>query len=410
MKSIASPSKILLVLTLIEFINYFDRQVVFPLFSFLKADFGLSDFELGLIGTVFMIIHASFSVPLGILADKWVRKNIIAAGVAIWSVATFVTGLVQNFGQLLATRAAVGIGEASYAPAATSLIADNFPVEKRARASSIFHLGMFLGGTLGMILAGVIGTHLGWRACFFIVAIPGIILAFSALRIKEVKHEHHISSEVNRKNILDLFRSPAYVMTLVSGIMLTFTSSAIISWMTQFFIRFHNYSVDQASLVIGLAVVIGGPLGIYSGGYFSDLLYNKYKKPRSLAMAFAFIAATPLMYITLTTQNEILLLVSLVIATYLMTWYYGPMVALVQDIVPGSLKATAFALYLFTVHLIGSTPAPALIGRVSDAYDLQTAMFIVVATNLLGGIFLLITSGILSRGKADRRNETVAQV
>jgi hypothetical protein len=93
-----------------------------------------------------------------------------------------------------------------------------------------------------------------------------------------------------------------------------------------------------------------------------------------------------------------------------MTWYYGPMVALVQDIVPGSLKATAFALYLFTVHLIGSTPAPALIGRVSDAYDLQTAMFIVVGTNLLGGIFLLITSGILSRGKADRRNETAAQV
>ena len=110
MKSIASPSKILLVLTLIEFINYFDRQVVFPLFSFLKADFGLTDFELGLIGTVFMIIHASFSVPLGILADKWVRKNIIAAGVAIWSVATFVTCLVQNFGQLLATRASGAIG------------------------------------------------------------------------------------------------------------------------------------------------------------------------------------------------------------------------------------------------------------------------------------------------------------
>ncbi len=127
-------------------------------------------------------------------------------------------------------------------------------------------------------------------------------------------------------------------------------------------------------------------------------------------MAFAFIAATPLMYITLTTHNEILLLVTLVIATYLMTWYYGPMVALVQDIVPGSLKATAFALYLFTVHLVGSTPAPALIGSVSDATDLQTAMFIVVGTNFLGGIFLLITTGILNKGKADRRNEPSPQV
>lgn len=400
MKNIGSPSKILLVLTLIEFINYFDRQVVFPLFSFLKADFGLSDFELGLIGTVFMIVHATCSVPLGILADKWVRKNIIAMGVAVWSVATFVTGIVQNFGQLLATRAFVGIGEASYAPAATSLIADNFPVEKRARASSVFHLGMFLGGTLGMILAGVIGTHLGWRACFFIVAIPGIILAYSALKIKETRHEHKNVAEVNSHEILKLFKNPAYLLTLSAGIMLTFTSSAIIAWMTQFFIRFHNYSVDQASLTIGLAVVIGGPLGIYSGGHFSDLLYNKFKLPRSLAMAFAFIAATPLMYITLTTKNEVLLLVTLVIATYLMTWYYGPMVALIQDIVPGSLKATAFAFYLFTVHLIGSTPAPALIGKVSDISNLQTGLFLVVISNFLGGSLLLVTTKVIMNANA----------
>lgn len=406
MKKIESPSKILLVLTLIEFINYFDRQVVFPLFSFLKADFNLTDFELGLIGTVFMIIHASFSVPLGILADKWVRKNIIAAGVAIWSVATLITGTVQNFTQLLFTRAAVGIGEASYAPAATSLIADNFPLEKRARASSIFHLGMFFGGTLGMILAGVLGSKLGWRACFFIVAIPGIILAFTALRIKETKHEYKNTSQVNSKNIFQLFKTPAYIMTLASGIMLTFTSSAIISWMTQFFIRFHNYSVDQASITIGLAVIIGGPLGIYSGGYFSDLLYNKYKKPRSLAMAIAFILATPLMYITLTTQNEILLLVTLVMATYLMTFYYGPMVALIQDIVPGSLKATAFAFYLFTVHLIGSTPAPALIGKISDISNLQTALFLVVISNLLGGILLLVTTKLLIKRRDAQAAET----
>jgi MFS transporter, Spinster family, sphingosine-1-phosphate transporter len=398
LKEIGSPSKILLVLTLIEFINYFDRQVVFPLFSFLKADFGLSDFELGLIGTVFMIVHASCSVPLGILADKWVRKNIIAMGVAVWSLATFVTGLVQNFGQLLATRAFVGIGEASYAPAATSLIADNFPIEKRA--SSVFHLGMFLGGTLGMILAGVIGTHLGWRACFFIVALPGLILAFFALKIKEAKHEHKNIAEVNTRAILKLFRTPAYLLTLTAGIMLTFTSSAIIAWMTQFFIRFHNYSVDQASLTIGLAVVIGGPLGIYSGGYVSDLLFNKFKKPRSLAMAFAFLAATPLMYITLTTKNEVLLLVTLVIATYLMTWYYGPMVALIQDIVPGSLKATAFAFYLFTVHMIGSTPAPALIGKVSDMSNLQIGLYLVVISNFLGGLLLLVTTKVIMNADA----------
>src|SRR4030095_4417772 len=227
------------------------------------------------------------------------------------------------------------------------------------------------------------------------VAIPGLILAFFALKIKETKHEHHNPSLVNFQTISQLFKSPSYVMTLISGIMLTFTSSAIISWMTQFFIRFHNYSVDQASLIIGIAIIIGGPLGIYSGGHISDMLFNKYKLPRSIGMAIAFIAATPLIYITLTTKNEVLLLVTLVIATFLMTWYYGPMVAFIQDIVPPSLKATAFAFYLFIVHLIGSTPAPALIGKISDLYNLQIALFSVVISNFLGGALLLITTKLI---------------
>lgn len=369
------------------------------MFSFLKQDFGLTDFELGLTGTVFMIVHATFSVPLGILADKWVRKKIIAIGVSIWSVATLITGAVHNFTQLLIARGFVGIGEASYAPSATSLIADNYPPEKRAQASSTFHLGMFFGGTLGMILSGIIGTHLGWRASFFIVAIPGLFLALTALRIKETKHEHHNSSEVNYPNILKLFKTSAYVMTLIAGTMLTFTSSAIISWMTQFFIRYHNYSVDQASLTIGLAVIIGGPPGIYTGGKISDFLHNKYNLPRSLGMAVAFLLATPLMYITITTANETLMLVSLVTATFLMTWYYGPMVALIQDIVPGSLKATAFAFYLFFAHLIGSTPAPAVIGKVSDLYDLKTACLLMVLSNFLGSAFLFLTTKILMKHK-----------
>lgn len=342
-----------------------------------------------------MIVHAVCSVPLGILADKWIRKKIITIGVSIWSIATFLTGLVQNFTQLLIARGIVGIGEASYAPAATSLIADNYPDEKRAQASSTFHLGMFFGGTLGMILSGIIGTHLGWRASFFIVAIPGIFLALMATRIKETKHEHHNSSDVNKTNILKLFKTPAYIMTLVAGTMLTFTSSAIISWMTQFFIRYHNYTVDQASITIGLAVILGGPGGIYTGGKISDYLYNKHKLPRSLGMGIAFLLATPLMYITITTRNETLMLVSLVVATFLMTWYYGPMVALIQDIVPRSLKATAFAFYLFFAHLIGSTPAPALIGKVSDMYDLQTACMLMVVSNFLGAIFLFITTKLL---------------
>ncbi|HJY64673.1 MAG TPA: hypothetical protein VJ455_10995, partial [Ignavibacteria bacterium] len=148
--------------------------------------------------------------------------------------------------------------------------------------------------------------------------------------------------------------------------------------------------------------------GIYTGGHLSDYLYSKFNLPRSAAMAFAFIAATPLIYIVLTTQNETLMFISLVAATFLMTFYYGPMVALIQDIVPGHLKATAFALYLFVVHIIGSTPAPALIGKLSDLSNLQTALFSVIFTNLFGGLLLLVTTRILIKTHVSQMNSEPA--
>lgn len=352
-----------------------------------------------MIGTVFMIVHATGSVPLGILSDKYVRKRIISIGISIWSVATFCTGLAANFYQLLITRGVVGIGEASYVPAATSLIADNFPNEKRAKASSLFHLGMFTGGTLGMILAGVIGTHFGWRACFYIVAIPGVILAFTVLRVKEKVQTPHFTKQVNVKNILALFKTQSYILTLIGGSLLTFTSAAIIAWVTQFFVRYHNLTVEQASLSIGIIIILSGPLGIYCGGHFADKLFNKYSIPRSFVIGVAFVIASPLMFITIVTNNIILMYASLFFATFLMTWYYGPMVALIQDIVPSSLKATAFAFYLFFVHILGSTPAPAIIGKVSDIYGLKTAMFITVATNFLGGLFFLINTKLIKNNQ-----------
>jgi predicted MFS family arabinose efflux permease len=211
-----------------------------------------------------------------------------------------------------------------------------------------------------MVMAGIISSYLDWRACFFIVSVPGIILVYFVLKIREVKHEYHVTDDVNFKNIVNLFKSPAYNVTLIAGIMLTFTSSSIIAWMTQFFIRYHNYSVDQASIAIGLTVALSGPIGIYTGGHLSDYLFSKYSLPRSTAMGFGFIAATPIMYIVLTTQNELFMILCMVLSTFFMTWYYGPMVALIQDIVPASLKATAFAFYLFAVHIIVHS-CPALI-------------------------------------------------
>jgi MFS family permease len=390
--SVSKPSSILAILTLINFFNYFDRQVIFPLFEFLKKDFSLSDFELGLLGTVFMLVHSLASVPLGILADRWIRKKIISIGVLIWSAATFFSGLVQNFHQLLTARSVVGIGEAAYGPAATSLIADNHPESKRAWASSIFHLGMFAGGTLGMISAGVIGTYFGWRICFFVVGLPGIVLAILSWRIYETRQGHTEFPEFDFRRILSLFKISPFITVLLGGVLLTFTSGAIISWITEFLVRYHHYSVSEASTTVGFIILTAGLAGIYSGGYFADMVFNKHNLPRSIVISAGFLAATPLLFLVVNTDSRLLLLPAIFLGSYFMAWYYGPLVALIQDIVPGSLKATAYAFYLFFVHLLGDTLSPSVIGKVSDLSSLKYAFYLPIATNFLGAMFFLITT------------------
>jgi len=347
-----------------------------------------------LLGTVFMIVHSVMSVPLGILADKWIRRKIISFGVIVWSLATFLSGIVSNFHQLLAARSIVGIGEAAYAPSATSLLADKFPEEKRAAVNSTFHLGMFAGGTLGMILAGIIGTYLGWRICFFIVGVPGFILALLSWTIAEEKQPHLLQVHLEKESVYSIFKTMPFITNLIGGILLTFTSGSIISWITIFIVRYHNFTVSQASMSIGSIVLVTGLAGIYYGGNLADRLY-KNGTPRSFVIALGFLIATPLLFIIVITQNIIILLLSLSAATFFMSWYYGPSVALIQDIVPSSLKATAYAFYIFFIHLLGDTGAPSIIGRISDVSSLRTAFYIPVATNFLGALFLLLTTKLM---------------
>ncbi|MGH2574174.1 MAG: MFS transporter, partial [Ignavibacteria bacterium] len=266
------------------------------MFAFLKKDFNLSDFELGLLGTVFMIVHSVASVPLGILADRWIRKNIISFGVILWSLSTFISGLVQNFHQLLFVRSAVGIGEAAYGPAATSILADRFSESKRAKVNSIFHLGMFAGGTLGMMAAGILGTYLGWRICFFIVGIPGLVLAILSWKINEPNQAHQQQLNLKKKSVYSIFKLKPYITTLIGGVLLAFTSGAIISWITEFLVRYHKYSVSEASITIGSVILIAGLTGVYFGGYLADRFYNKYNIPRSFIIALGFLIASPLLY------------------------------------------------------------------------------------------------------------------
>jgi predicted MFS family arabinose efflux permease len=253
---------------------------------------------------------------------------------------------------------------------------------------------MFIGGTFGMMLAGLLGTFIGWRLCFFLVGLPGFILAIFSWNISEEKRHHTQLLKLERSTFEYIFKSKPYMLTIAGGVMLTFTSASIISWITEFLIRYHNYTVSEASVTFGIIVLIAGIAGIYSGGYLADRFFKVYNLPRSFIIAVCFIISSPVLYIIITTENKYLLIITLIIATFLMSMYYGPSVSLIQDILP-KYKATAYAFYLFFAHLLGSTIAPSVIGKVSDLSNLRSALYIPVITNFAGGLLFLITTRLM---------------
>ncbi len=181
---------------------------------------------------------------------------------------------------------------------------------------------------------------------------------------------------------------------LAGGVLLTFTSGSIISWITVFIVRYHHLTVADASIYIGSIVLVAGLGGIITGGHLADKFYSK-GKARSFIISIGFLAATPLLLIIVNTSSTVILLISMFAATFFMAWYYGPVVALIQDIVPSDLKATAYAFYLFFIHLFGDTISPSVMGKISDISSLRTAFYIPIATNFLGALLFLLTTKLL---------------
>jgi MFS transporter, Spinster family, sphingosine-1-phosphate transporter len=390
---------LLIVLTLINFFNYVDRQIIFPLFGSIKAEFHVTDFQLGLLGTLFMIVHSLASLPLGILADRWSRKGVIVLGVTFWSVVTFASGLAQSFRVLLGIRSLVGIGEASYAPAATAMISDNFPERMRAQVQGVFNAGMFVGGTLGVILSGIIVYYVhSWRLAFFLVAIPGFILAYAATRIKEtelpIQHEGHISQ------IKSLLKNPAYVWMLISGTLVTFAAGAYIAWGVEFVSRYKGFSIRDTSIFLGADMMVAGILGVFLGSYLADKLQEKVAWGRSFVVGASLLCASPFMFLGLADSRiPALFFVYFFFGTALLSFYHGPATAVIHDLVPTHVRATAFAAYLLVVHLLGDGLAPAAVGFISDRHGLKVGLQFSTALVTLSGLAFIPIVNLIRKKK-----------
>jgi len=380
--------EILIFLSLINLLNYFDRLIIIPMFPFLKDEFGVSDFKLGLLASVFILVHSLSALPFGYWSDRGPRQKIMAGGVFFWSAATLLSGVAASFPALLGARGLVGVGEGAYAPAGTAMISDAFPRSYRARVQSVFNLGMLVGGTLGLAAGGLLAQKVGWRYAFFLVGLPGLVLATLIYRLRAPVA---IPAE-EKPRAWGLFKIPAYVAVLAGGAFAAFAASTFITWGAEFGVRYYDLSVAQASAWLGGLVLAGSVTGVLGGGYVADRLQARWGWGRALTIAASLLAGTPFLFFAITTDSLYVMFACIFVASFFLTCYHGPATAVIHDLTPVRAHSFAFALYLFVIHLFGDAIAPALVGRVSDVTELQHGLLLGVAANLLAGLaFALVT-------------------
>jgi MFS transporter, Spinster family, sphingosine-1-phosphate transporter len=375
--------RLLAVLSLINFVNFADRQVIGPLVPLLRKQMNLTDMQLGSLQTWLLVVLAIASVPCGLFADRMSRPKIIAAGIAVWSLATVACGLVSSFVLLLAARSLIGFGEAAYAPAAQSMISDSFPYQRRAMAQAIFASGMLLGGAAGQVLGGIIGEAHGWKVTFIVVGfacmIPGIFL----IRLPEPPRRPR--SEV--VPIPKLLAVPAYVAMLAAGTCITFSSVSLLTWGIDFAKDYKEFSLREAAVFLAVISLLSLALGVLCGGFLADRLHKKYPYGRILVIAAAFLFAAPFVLLAIQTEEKWVFLVALFIGGFFMSWYHGPVTAVLHDLTPQCAHATAIGVYMFVTQLLGAL-GPQLVGKISDASDLQLGLQVAVAV-MVGGSLLM---------------------
>jgi MFS family permease len=375
----------------INFLNYMDRWVGSAVAPLIQAEFALSDFNVGLLGSAFTLVYAIAALPFGLWADRGPRRVVIGAGVALWSAATLVTGFTTNFRQLFVTRAVLGIGEASYYPAATSLLGDFFPRQVRGRMMSIWSAGTAFGIAAGFAGGGLLAARFGWRPAFFVTAVPGLLLAILAFRIREPlrgaaepngpRLVH--TRDASLRSMLQLLRIPTLRNTILSQTALFFVLGADAYWLPTLLTRRFGMSVGEAGTLSGGVIVIGGLVGTLVGGYAAD--WRRRRSPRAdLEVSICgFVASAVLVGLALVVPAAwfVPLFLLAVVSLYL---YTGPFTAISQNVVVPSMRGSAVTITLVIAHLFGDSYATALVGLLSDALgSLQIALLIVSPALLL---------------------------
>lgn len=369
---------VLLLLTLVYALNFIDRQILVILQESIKADMGLSDTQLGLLtGFAFAVFYVSVGIPIARWADLGNRRNIIALAIAVWSAMTALSGLTQNFVQLLLARIGVGVGEAGGSPPAHSIISDYYPPEQRGTAMSFYSTGVYIGVLLGFLIGGWINHTFGWRLAFLVVGLPGILIALLVrftLREPVRGQSDKVQSAADNVNqgakfaetITTLWRLKSFRYFSIGTGLAAFISYGTGNFLPSFLIRTHGFSSLDVGTSLALIAGFGGGLGTFLGGYLADKLGKQDVRWYMWIVALPVFLSLPLLLLALFTSNATLVLVFLFFATLSGAFYLGPAIATTHTLLSPRMRAMGSAILFLVLNLIGLGLGPLSVGMLSD--------------------------------------------
>lgn len=396
------------VLAFINLLSYLDRYVVAGVLESLKhSNLGLSDANLGLLMSGFLIVYTLLAPVFGALGDRRSRPRLIAFAVACWSFATAMSGFAVNFLTLFIARSLVGVGEAAYVTIAPSLLSDYFPVRQRGRVMAIFFCAIPVGSALGYVVGGLVDVHFGWRMAFFVAGVPGLALAALCLKLHDPPRGiqdqaptpdaaplSEIAQDVSRgsigretwKTYDHLLRNRPYVLTVLGYAAYTFAVGGLAYWMPAFLERARGMPRAEATVSFGTIVVVTGFIGTFVGGWMSDYFARHSRQAYLWLSAGATLVAAPLVWMALTAGSNSLYMTYMVSAQLCLFLSTGPINAAIVNLVLANQRASAIALSVFAIHLLGDVLSPFMVGILSDMYSLQDAVKILPLAVLVGGL------------------------
>jgi MFS family permease len=386
----------------VNLLNYVDRQIIYAVFPLIKDAFALTDTSLGFLGSSFMICYMLSAPALGWLGDRASRVKLASAGLAVWSVATSISGFAARYHSLLLARVSVGIGEASFGTVSPGLLSDYFPKEMRGRILSYFYLAIPVGSAFGYLLGGILGEKFGWQAAFLIVGLPGALLAVPVWLLHEPKRgatEKIAAAAIPRRtDYASLFSNRPFIINTMAMTAMTFAMGGLAQWVPTFLYRIHELDLRVANTYFGGITVVAGVSGTLVGGWLGDFLQGKIRRGYLLVSGWGFVIGAPLAVYALVTPSAITCLAAMFFAEFFLFLNTGPLNTVIVNVTAPALRARAFAVNIFIIHALGDAISPAMLGWLSDIWGLRNALLITPAAFVAASFFCFLSGRFIEEG------------